>query len=128
MKKICFDHALRRQPLLGSDFWDFSRMHILGLFRLKMALSRVQKFKESIASGLSRFGARLRELWAKIYIGCVVRVLLSYSQPLLVFSTPSCVTTLGMLVWHGHGGVGVGCARVWVCHGENVGVWLQWFG
>ena len=57
---------------------------------------------------------------------CVSGVL--YSQPLLVFSTPSCVTTLGMLVWHGHGGVGVGCARVWVCHGENVGVWLQWLG
>ena len=44
-------------------------MHILGLFRLKMALSRVKKFKESIASGLSRFGARLRELWEKNILG-----------------------------------------------------------
>ena len=89
--KICFDHALRRQPLLGSDFWDFSRMHILGLFRLKMVLSRVQKFKESIASGLSRFGASLRELWEKyIYwvcgtcVSCRILNPYLYFQPLVV--------------------------------------------
>ena len=38
-KKKFFCHALRRKPLLGSDFWDFSKVLMLGLFRLKWSIT-----------------------------------------------------------------------------------------
>ena len=51
-------------------------MHILGLFRLKMALSRVKKIQGIDCIMFESIWSQTKGVMGKTNIGCVVRVLL----------------------------------------------------